>query len=64
MIHLEIVKNLEKKLNDKSIIVFDDTFTKNNLYMGKGSKAIPYLLNLGFKIISKNSNSIALERLN
>lgn len=64
MIHLEIVKNLEKKLNDKSIIVFDDTFTKNNLYIGKGSKAIPYLLNLGFKIISKNSNSIALQRFN
>jgi hypothetical protein len=64
MIHLEIVKNLEKKLNDKSIIVFDDTFINKNLYIGKGGKAIPYLLSLGFKIISKNSNSIALERFN
>lgn len=64
LIHLEIVKNLEKKIHDRSIIVFDDTFIIKNSFLGKGGKAIPYLLSLGFKIIAKNSNSIALERFN
>ena len=62
LIHLEIVKKLEKKLNDKSIIVFDDTFINKKSFLGKGGKAIPYLLSLGFKIVAKNSNSVALER--
>ncbi len=64
LIHLEIVKNLEKKIYDNSIIVFDDTFINNNSFLGKGGKAIPYLLSSGFKIIAKNSNSVALERCN
>ncbi len=61
-IHLEIVKNLRNKINDHSIIVFDDTFKKNNLFIGKGGKAIPYLIKIGFKVIASNSNSVALER--
>ncbi len=63
LIHLEIVKNLEKKIHDNSLIVFDDTFINNDTYLGKGGKAIPYLMSLGFKIIAKNSNSVALERI-
>ena len=61
-IHLEITKNLINKIHNHAIIVFDDTFIKENLFIGKGEKAIPFLINLGFKIISSNSNSVALER--
>jgi hypothetical protein len=61
-IHLEIVKNLEDKINNHAIIVFDDTFIKKNLFIGKGKKAIPYLLDIGFKVTANNSNSVALER--
>ena len=61
-IHLEITRNLNNKINDNAIIVFDDTFINKNLFLGKGKKAIPFLINKGFKVVSSNSNSVALER--
>ena len=61
-IHLEIIKRLSKKISRHSIIVFDDTFINKNLFLGKGGKAIPYLIGIGFKVVASNSNSVALER--
>ncbi|MBD1152120.1 hypothetical protein IDH08_01910 [Pelagibacterales bacterium SAG-MED22] len=61
-IHLEITKYLSEKVNKSALIVFDDTFLNNNIFLGKGKKAIPFLINLGFKVTSSNSNSVALER--
>ena len=60
--HLEITKYLSEKINESALIVFDDTFLNDNIFLGKGKKAIPFLINLGFKVISSNSNSVALER--
>lgn len=61
-IHLEIVMSLKEKINEKAIIVFDDTFINKDKFYGKGGKAIPFLRNIGFKVIAQNSNSVALER--
>ncbi len=61
-IHLEIVISLKEKINERAIIVFDDTFIYKDKFYGKGGKAIPYLKNIGFEVIAQNSNSVALER--
>ena len=54
--------SLKEKINEKAIIVFDDTFINKDKFYGKGGKAIPFLRNIGFKVIAQNSNSVALER--
>ena len=61
-IHLEIVINLKDKINEKAIVVFDDTFIIKNKFYGKGGKTIPYLKDIGFKIVASNSNNVVLER--
>jgi len=61
--HYIVINNLLKYMSASCLIVFDDTFIKNKNYLGKGKTAIPLLLKNNFKIIKKNSNSIALERV-
>ena len=46
LIHLEIVKNLEKKIYDNSIIVFDDTFINNNSFLGERWQSYSLLVKL------------------
>ena len=61
--HFNVIQNLEKNFSKNCIIVFDDTFEKNeHEYSGKGMTAIPYLLKKEFQIVGKNNNSIALKK--
>lgn len=61
--HKDVIVNLLNNLNNNCLIVFDDTFIINEEFFGKGQSAIPILLKQGFKIIGKNKNSVALERV-
>ena len=61
--HLRVVKNFLRNFNKNCLIVFDDTFINNNKITGKGKTAIPLLIKNDFKIINKNNNSVALEKI-
>ena len=60
--HFRVIKNFLKNFNDKCLIVFDDTFFNHDEITGKGKTAIPLLIKNKFKVISKNNNSVALEK--
>jgi hypothetical protein len=55
--HLLICETLNKIKHKNSIICFDDIINEN---VGKGVKAIPYLLNNNWKINKKMNNSLIL----
>lgn len=50
--HLKLVKLLEPKLNQGCDVFFDDIHNTET-FEGKGKKAIPYLLEKGYKIIQR-----------
>ena len=58
-VHLEATYEIYNHVIDFGFICFDDTWIENNRYMGKGAKAVPFLLQKGYMMIvppSENPN--------
>ena len=53
--HLDMVKTISNKGLQHSLICIDDVISDN---IGKGVKAVPYLLQTNWKIVEKNPQSI------
>lgn len=60
--HLDCAVALVEKLDDDGVIVFDDCWEDANGWQGKGKAAVPYLLQHGFYVVKRSSNTVALRR--
>ena len=49
-------------LHDRSIVIFDDTVYQASQWRGKGAKAVPLLLDRGWRIVYSGYQTI-LERV-
>lgn len=58
--HLICCQILNKKMKKNGIICFDDCWLSNNKWCGKGTTAVPYLLNSGWKIICNENKALLL----
>jgi hypothetical protein len=64
IMHLECAKSIVKKLQPNGIVCIDDTWqNKKGEWMAKGTLALPYLVENGFKIIDKRNNAILIRRM-
>ncbi len=61
-VHLDATKSIYKNINKKAVLCFDDTWLENREWKGKGATAVPYLLKLGGKLISKASKPFWKKR--
>lgn len=62
LMHLECAKALLDKLSDAGLICFDDTWKTGGAWQGKGTLAVPYLLENGFLIVGTGYRSVLLSR--
>ncbi len=61
--HLKISeKILISNSNKKCLILFDDTWFQNGVWLGKGATAVPMLISNGFQLISKASRCRILKQ--
>lgn len=63
--HYNQTKLIVEHAADRCIIQFDDTFVvrdekEQTIYSGKGGTAVPYLVSLGWRVVYRESNSVAL----
>ena len=64
--HLAQTELLLPFMSDRSIFLFDDTYTENGKLTGKGGTAVPFLLEQGWTVIPSVTTdwSIALSNFN
>ncbi len=60
--HLACAKAINNKMPSGSFIVFDDVWYDGG-WKGKGETAVPYLLEIGFKVVGNTGGAIVLERI-
>ena len=59
---LQPLSNGETRMPVGGVVVFDDTKLVQEKFWGKGELAVPYLLENGFKLITRGRATVALER--
>jgi hypothetical protein len=65
IMHLESAKSVVEKLRPNGMVCIDDTWqNKKGEWIAKGTLAVPYLLENGFKIIDKRNNAVLMVRTN
>jgi hypothetical protein len=62
-VHLEQVKAALPLLTSSAFIGFDDTMIKEGKWWGKGASSVPYLLDLGYKIVAHNENGLIMKKM-
>lgn len=60
--HLECAESLVDKLAEKGLICFDDTWLDHGKWTAKGTLAMPYLMDNGFKLIDARNRAALLAR--
>ena len=60
IVHLEQLKSALPHLENKNVIIIDDTMIINGNWWGKGALAVPYLLSLGYSINHKSEDGVLL----
>lgn len=60
--HYECAVHLEKKMPKNGVLVFDDVFCVDGEWLGKGVTAVPYLLDAGFKILSRTDSTLLMQK--
>ncbi|TDP40210.1 hypothetical protein DEU29_102110 [Idiomarina aquatica] len=61
--HLDCAKTLAKKLSPEGVVCVDDTWQDEKGYWtAKGTLAVPYLLENGFKVIEARNRAVLLAR--
>jgi hypothetical protein len=60
--HLRCALAFAEKCPIGSIVVFDDVFYQNDVWEGKGKKAIPCLLDAGFEVTARTHQTAVLRR--
>lgn len=60
--HLECASYIESKLLPNGAICLDDTWYKDGRWRGKGTKAVPYLLNKDYEVILSANRSVLLVK--
>ena len=60
--HLSCAQTLTSKLTPWGLIGFDDVWYQEGNWAGKGTTAVPFLLNKGFTIIASENRAIVLIR--
>lgn len=60
--HLECAETIVKKLSVNGAVCLDDTWFENGKWRGKGTTALPYLLNNGFNIVLSANKAVLLVR--
>jgi len=63
--HLKQTIKAEPLMNEKSIILFDDTFwvPEHEVYVGKGGSSVTYLISKGWEIIPFNTDGLLYPHL-
>ena len=61
-VHLSQLKAALPKMHAKGVICLDDTLLKNGKWWGKGATCVPYLIDLGWKIVAKCQNGVILNK--
>ena len=51
--HLKLFKLIEPYLDDGALVVVDDIFQDDTIIVGKGSLAIPYMIELGYEVVER-----------
>lgn len=63
IMHLKCAYSVEAKLKDGGVVCIDDTWQDDNgIWMAKGTLAVSYLLNHGFKLLEYRNNAVLLSR--
>jgi len=60
--HLECAKSIVDR-GEVEIIAIDDTWRNMGMYLGKGAKAVPFLLSNSYSIVSKSNMALILKRI-
>ncbi|MFD3306278.1 O-methyltransferase [Alteromonas macleodii] len=63
VMHLKCAESLNNILSKEGVICIDDTWRdEQNKWTAKGTLAVPFLLNQGFKIIDERNRAVLLKR--
>lgn len=60
--HLECAQAVEKKLAAGGLVCIDDTWLENGLWVAKGTLAMPFLLDNGFRLLDVRNRAALLGR--
>lgn len=60
--HLTQMVNLLPHMSVKSLVVIDDTYEYNGVFIGKGGAVVPYLMGQGFGILAAHDYGVILGR--
>lgn len=61
--HLACAKSIEKKLSRKGLVCIDDTWLEDGRWTAKGTLAMPYLIEHGFRVLEARNRAALLSRL-
>ncbi len=60
--HLECAESVASKLSSDGLVCIDDTWLEDNKWTAKGTLAMPFLVNHGFKILEARNRAALLTR--
>ena len=60
--HLECVRSVVEKLSERGLVCIDDTWLDDGKWSAKGTLAMPYLLEHGFKLLEARNRAALLSR--
>lgn len=60
--HLDCAQSVNAKLADRGLVCMDDTWLDDGQWTAKGTLAMPYLLNNGFKLMDVRNRAALLAR--
>lgn len=60
--HLECVRSVVEKLSELGLVCIDDTWLDDGKWSAKGTLAMPYLLEHGFKLLEARNRAALLSR--
>lgn len=61
--HLDCAKSVVSKLSKDGVVCFDDTWLSDGKWTAKGTTAMPYLLENGFKLLEARNRAALLARV-
>lgn len=62
LMHLDCAKSIKEKLAPHGLVCVDDTWLENGEWTAKGTLAMPYLLDNGFKLLEARNRAALLAR--